>query len=339
MHIGLEAHAAEPVMSPTAKSAAIPWCEHRRFSRNPSSAAGVRTLAGVRAVRRFGDRRTCGGRSRLGSLRYHPVSRPRERKPFVRIALGLVLFLFFAGFRACGAAFHLPSAGAPQPPGSNGLPQAQLQVQQIGPNTFRVGRVEFDKALRTVFIPARVRMLKEVVEYALVTEQGKTYESLLMTDARPVDIHVACLLLGLGQAPVEGQPNQPAPLAKTNSVTIEVTWHVDGKLLRVELADLVCLTSGRPDPDAPPMKLAAWLYNGSFIDSSGFAAQREGSIISLIRDPVALVNNPAPDRDKDTIHFPNVKLLPPEGTAITVLLHCGEARTNVTDKLIRKTKP
>jgi len=197
-----------------------------------------------------------------------------------------------------------------------------LNVRQTGSNTFRLGHVEFNKTQRTVSIPARVRMRKDVVEYGLVTEYGKGYESVLTTEARPMDIHVACLLLGQGQAPVTGDFNKAATFPTTNAVVIEVAWETNGTPVRVPFADLVCLTSGRPDPNAPVMELKRWLYSGSVIDQAGFAAQREGSIISLIRDPVALVNNPAPDRDNDDIHFPNAKLLPAEGTGVTVVIRC-----------------
>ncbi|HEY5911238.1 MAG TPA: YdjY domain-containing protein [Verrucomicrobiae bacterium] len=195
-----------------------------------------------------------------------------------------------------------------------------LNIIQTGSNTFRLGGVDLDKAQRTVSIPARVRLRKEVIEYALVTDQGKAYEALLTTACRPADIHIACLLLGLGAAPVTGDLNQPAPVAETNAVLIGVAWETNGPPVNVPLSELVCLTSGKPDPGAPAMKVDRWLYNGSLIDQAGFAAQREGSIISLIRDPVALVNNPGPDRDNDDIHFPNARLLPPEGTAVRIIL-------------------
>ncbi len=232
------------------------------------------------------------------------------------------IFLLAWPWLAWSAAFH--GVANPAEPAITNTPQALVQllpkVRSTGSNTFQLGRVDFDKALRTVSIPARVRQRKDVLEYALVTEQGKGYESLLTTDARPFDIHVACLLLGVTHTEVEGDFDKPAAVPNTNAVLLEVAWHTNGQPVRVSLAELVCLTAGRPEPDAPAMKLERWLYNGSVVDRAGFAAQREGSIISLIRDPVALVNNPAPDRDHDTIHFPNAKLLPPEGTAVTVRL-------------------
>ena len=53
----------------------------------------------------------------------------------------------------------------------------------------------------------------------------------------------------------------------------------------------------------------------------------EGSIISLIRDPVALINNPLPDRDNDDIHVPNKPLLPPVGRPVEVIIQFPQPRT------------
>lgn len=198
--------------------------------------------------------------------------------------------------------------------------ESRLNVRQTGSNTFEIGRVRFDKALRTILIPAKVRIRNEAVEYALVNEQGKGYESLLTTDVRPADIHLACLLLGVSPVPVEGGPNTPGPVPAANAVRIEISWGINGESRRVPLASLVRLTSNRIDPEAPTLSLSAWLYNGSVLNTNGFAAQREGSIISLIRDPLALINNPGADRDNDEIHFPNTTLLPAEQTPVEVIV-------------------
>jgi hypothetical protein len=66
------------------------------------------------------------------------------------------------------------------------------------------------------------------------------------------------------------------------------------------------------------MAAAWWSYTGSFVHEGRFVAQEEGSIISLIRDPVALINNPGVDRDDDDIHYPDPKAVPPRGTEVRV---------------------
>jgi hypothetical protein len=62
-----------------------------------------------------------------------------------------------------------------------------------------------------------------------------------------------------------------------------------------------------------------WVYNGSFAVAGVLAAQRGGSIIALITDPSALVNNPKPDRADDEIHLVNPQALPREGTPVEIV--------------------
>jgi hypothetical protein len=194
------------------------------------------------------------------------------------------------------------------------------KLELTGSNSFRIGPVEFDQRTRTVTIPARTAVRTQVVEYALVTERGKAYESLFTTTASPTDLHLAFLLLGVVPTSVGGEFNHAAQVSSTNSLAIEVTWETNRLQKSLHLGDLISLSPPGPFLSSNSMKLETWLYNGSVFDASGFAAQREGSIISLIRDPAALVNNPAPDRDNDQIHWPRQYLLPPENWPLRIVM-------------------
>lgn len=91
----------------------------------------------------------------------------------------------------------------------------------------------------------------------------------------------------------------------------------------------------------PPDAIPHWIYNGSRFSetpelepvaagspprsgstnkepSKIFMAQREGSILSLIADPSALINNPRPDRENDELWILNTSAIPPVGTAARV---------------------
>lgn len=195
-----------------------------------------------------------------------------------------------------------------------------LHVRQVGSNSFAIGRVEFDKQHRTVTVPARVKVRTQIIEYALVTERGKAYESLFTTDVTPIEMHLAFLLLGVRPAEVGGAFAKPALIPATNALTIDATWETNGMPVKHSLSELITLTSPQPGTPPQPMPSHPWLYNGSFFDPLGFVAEREGSIISVIRDPAALVNNAAADRDNDHVHLPNEKLLPPEGWPLRVVL-------------------
>ena len=213
------------------------------------------------------------------------------------------------------------TTSGPRAPGdAEALLKHVQKLEQTGPNTFRIGLVEFDKQTRTIALPASVCLRDQVVEYALVTTKGKAYESILSTEASPVDVHLAVLLLGGDGAPVLGDFKQPAPMPDTNAFRVEVSWPSNNLQTSVPLAQLVRVSNGLPHDPGSTLSVDRWLYNGSQFDRDGFAAQREGSLVALIRDPAALVNNPGPDRDNDQIHFPNAAILPAKGTPVRVLL-------------------
>jgi hypothetical protein len=90
-----------------------------------------------------------------------------------------------------------------------------------------------------------------------------------------------------------------------------------------------------------PGAIPHWIYNGSRFSEtpdlepaaagspprSGstkkeltkiFMAQREGSIVSLIADPSALINNPRKDRENDELWILNADVIPPVGTPVEV---------------------
>jgi hypothetical protein len=226
----------------------------------------------------------------------------------------------------------------PQPGSSNATPiltptEAKgallkaLRVEQTGSNTFRIGRVEFDKLARTVTLPAQVAIRNQVVEYALVTEQGKAYESIFTTEAQPAEVHLAMLLLGGNLGPISGEFDSAQVVSPTNAVQIEVSWRTGGRSTNLPLSQLVALRELDPTQPVRPMGIENWLYNGSLFDHWGFVAQREGSLIALIRDASALVNNPSRDRDNDQIHWPVAGLLPDADTAVQVTLRLPKPRT------------
>ena len=68
------------------------------------------------------------------------------------------------------------------------------------------------------------------------------------------------------------------------------------------------------------MSRGNWVYNGSRIVEGTFLAQRDGSVVSIIRDPDALINNPRPGRENDEIWQVNTNLVPPLNTPVELLI-------------------
>ena len=198
------------------------------------------------------------------------------------------------------------TAAAPAPDPAARLADLGIKADQ---ETIRIGGVELDRKTMTVSIPAAVNMLDGATEYFLVHRNGKVHESVLVTDVRPQDIHVACLLAGWE---LKGKPAE---------IEIEVTWDTNGPPRRHRAEELVAIAKGHPQArDGRQVEQGPWHYIGSRTDAAGFAATREGSLIALISDPAALVANPRPGRLDDTLHAPNRALLPAIGHPVRVIL-------------------
>ena len=136
------------------------------------------------------------------------------------------------------------------------------------------------------------------------------HESLLRTDAEPFQIHAAMLLLnakGAGTNAFALDPAQPLP---GDRLAIEVKWKSSEK--PTPLARFVYNRQSKTAMES------RWAYTGSHFEQGQFIAQRDGSIVSLINDPDALMNYAGPGRDNDDIWDIIGKDLPPLGTEAEV---------------------
>jgi hypothetical protein len=203
--------------------------------------------------------------------------------------------------------------------GARAEPTNQSPVKQISPGRFQVGQVTLDKQTRSITFPGVVNMTEAIIEYLVVTRDGKLHESLLRTDVRPADIHVAMLLLDAkGGETVPEDPLKPIP---GDPVIIEVSWKAKDREKRLRAEELVFNTQTKTN-----LTKGVWIYNGSRLENGAFMADREGSIVSLITDPFALVNNPRPGRDNDDLCEVNSSMVPPLDTPVEVKLILQSAK-------------
>jgi hypothetical protein len=220
-----------------------------------------------------------------------------------------------------------PRCGGEPPP----APSTNEPLKQISRDVFQLGAVRLDKSRKTVQFPAQLNMKDGVIEYLLVNARGKTYESLLRTDTEPYDIHLAMLLIGAKGAPqtaaLLNAPSVPfhvnRPAAATNSspalailgdpVTIELAWQMADGWKQLPAEDCIMNLATKTNASRGP-----WTYNGSRVVNGIFLAQREASIVALIDDIDALVNNPRPGNDNDQIWQINSNVLPPLNAPVEV---------------------
>ena len=206
-----------------------------------------------------------------------------------------------------------PGEADPAPDPAALITAKLAQLAEIGitadVDKIRIGGVDLDRKALTVTIQASVNMLEGATEYLLVHRNGKVHESIFTTDAKPQDIHIACLLAGMD------------PKQKPADIAMEVTWETNGPPRRHQAEELVAIATGSPqETSGGHLDKGPWHYTGSRMDAAGFAATREGSIIALITDPAALVANPRPSRTDDSLHTPNKTLLPPVGHPVQITI-------------------
>lgn len=189
-----------------------------------------------------------------------------------------------------------------------------LKIEKLDSGKLRVGEVTLDPTSRSIRFSGKVNMREGAVEYALTTATGKTHESAFTTAASPRDVHLALLLLGVKPAPCGGNPDHVLAVPAEAAVRVTVEWEIEGKLESHVIQELITLI----EPAGTRLPDRFWLYNGSRFNDAGFAATLDGSIVSLIADDLALINNSGADRGDDKSHVPNTALLPATGTPVTV---------------------
>ena len=205
------------------------------------------------------------------------------------------------------------------------LPPNHIGVTETTGDRFTIGKITVDKLGRTVRFPAMVNMAEGSVEYLLVTDKGKTHESLFATTVEPFQLHIAMLLLSVRptQDIKELPPEQltagslkAAPELEGDKVDVLVLWKSDAKTQQIHAEEWIISHLTQASMTAGP-----WLYTGSAIFQKRFLAQEEGSIIALVTDPVALINNPRAGCNDDTVWSVRSDKVPAVGTPVDIILH------------------
>lgn len=206
----------------------------------------------------------------------------------------------------------------------------RLSVKATGPGTFEIGMVRLDRESRTVSFPALFNQEIGGVEFLLVTPYGRTHESILRTEVEPFQIHIAMLLLdavgntngaSAGTPRPAGQPTQAASTDRIGGdpMTIEVRWKgPDGRERSERAEDFVAnVKTGKA------MSRGNWTYTGSYVHRGLFVAQLDGTIVSVIREPAALVNSLGEGTDNDDIWAVNTNTVPSMNTPAEVVFRLG----------------
>lgn len=159
-----------------------------------------------------------------------------------------------------------------------------------GQNIIRLNNILVDKINKEIRISAKLAVTEGILEYLLVGNHGKTYESVLKVgDNKPSELNFALLLIGckaLGFDEFLGlkdEGNGSAILsAKHRQSLLEINFFQDGKKFDLQRIVIDREKSGKP---------FIWVYTGGvLIKDHGYAADLEFSYIGIWPDRVAVIN-------------------------------------------------
>ncbi len=128
-------------------------------------------------------------------------------------------------------------------------------VRALGNGKFEVGLVTFQQTTREISFPAEVNMQEGALEYAVVHQNGKIHEAILITKARPFHVNIALKILGYKESkelfPILGEdfrptgkfPKVPEKIRNAARVEIHLQWKSkEGKAQSANLNDWITHT-------------------------------------------------------------------------------------------------
>jgi len=176
-------------------------------------------------------------------------------------------------------------------------------------NELKLGEVKVDASARTISFPAQVNQRVGQVEYLLVHETGKVHESIFKTAIGAQEIHAAALLFSAkGAGAADGSP-------KLRVKQIDVSWMEDGKEKKVNAAELILDKKKKR-----ALGTTKWAYRGSRLVEGVFLAQRDGSLIGIMEDRDALIDQDTPDASHDENWEPIAEKLPGMGAPVRIVI-------------------
>lgn len=200
--------------------------------------------------------------------------------------------------------------------------------------------IVLDLKSKTCALPVEVCVRKDLLEYVLVTQHGAAHESLLATGVKPTLLNAALVTIGAEKGtnviwtekvpkPTQEERRNGARAYDVQAPTgvtfyMYVAWREGEETYFFRLEDLITnLERGRS------MQRHAWVYLGSRMvrpkpdePLEVLAAEMEGNLINLsfFRAGNTLFTASLDDCVYQTIWAPNAPLIPPTGSALTLVV-------------------
>ena len=214
---------------------------------------------------------------------------------------------------------------APKPaaPKSEPLPVPQKSdFERLANGDIRIGLVTLHRQARKLSFPGKIQLdatqmptleMAGVLEVLIATENGRLYESLLSSGAKPSHVQVMLILLGLNNGP----RIRDAQGRQGDLVDIDVEWkRADGMLIEEPVENF--LFDVRTKKHAVP---AGWSFVGTTVQGGVVNADAEGNIALAWSVGGTILDTADPEGEKSGIFTLNPEHVnPPAGTPVRIII-------------------
>ncbi|MGA1824591.1 MAG: YdjY domain-containing protein [bacterium] len=167
---------------------------------------------------------------------------------------------------------------------------ARADANPVDETCVYMGNITVDALKQEIRIKTRLAIKHGILEFLLVGDRGKTYESVLkIENNNPSDLHTALLLLGV--KPIESKRFQEAFDKKNSAESFlkafpqsTLTMEIRHKGHAIDLDKLIKSREKGKEINN------VWVFTGSFFTKNGYAADLGRSYISVWPDPSAVIN-------------------------------------------------
>jgi len=199
-------------------------------------------------------------------------------------------------------------AGADAPPAT--------QPAKVG----KLPHIAVDAKAKEIRVDCEAVKADYPLEFLAVLTNTNEYEALVRSDAKPSDLHLALLMIGL----TPGTPVHYSESTKTwqpptgPPVDIWFEYQKDGKSMKVPAYRW--MRDVKTKKEATPM---TWVFTGSKVmDDHSYAADTTGCLVGVINNELSVLDVPAlKSRALESREYErNPDLIPPTGTVVTMIL-------------------
>lgn len=223
------------------------------------------------------------------------------------------------------AAAPLVRADPPAPPAAAAPATTPATRAAVG----KLPHITVDAKQREVRVDAEAVKAEYPLEFLAVVANTHDYEAVVRTEAKPSDLHLALLMIGLKSGtPIHYDEATKAWLPPTGAaVDVWFEYQKDGKPVRIPAYRWMRDVRSKKEPTQ-----MTWVFTGSrMMEENHYAADASGGIIGVINNELSVLDVPAlKSGSMEAREYErNADLIPPTGTPVTMVL----APAAVGDKL------